>query len=311
MERNELSELPLLRRYDAEGIAPVGLDEEIRERMRSIESPDGSPDQQVAQDYERLASVLEEAQPQLAARMAGRLGRHHGRDAALQWQQEALDGAPTAESVALARRVLLGVQQGDESAFDVLPGPSERYMASGLAADCGWPEPDVEDRLEHHRWDVAQFAINDAYEVSFTDALFASVAEACRNQITQAAAQPVPPPGAAGQPQFPTRPILRPAGASGPTPDGWETIPAGRNSRGHDLEAVYDPRRFDVMVIHGEQNTTSTSKVALEALGQDGWTRLHSDDNIQFFWRDRMEQVRAALGRSTPNPGTAIEGPGL
>jgi hypothetical protein len=88
-------------------------------------------------------------------------------------------------------------------------------------------------------------------------------------------------------------------------------MPAGRNSSGQDLEVVYDPRRSDVMVIHGEQNTTPTSKAAFEALGQDGWTRLHRDDTIQLFWRDRMAPVRAALDRSTPNPGIGIEGLGL
>jgi hypothetical protein len=54
-----------------------------------------------------------------------------------------------------------------------------------------------------------------------------------------------------------TGPELRPIGVNRPLPPEWQTLPVGRNHRGDELELVYDPRRYDVLVVDSDRRASS------------------------------------------------------
>ena len=90
-----------------------------------------------------------------------------------------------------------------------------------------------------------------------------------------------------------TGPQLRPLGANGPIPPQWQTLPAGKNHRG-ELELVYDPRRYDVLVVHSDLRGIfprlpheASADLMLDALGVTGWEPLNWGGQPRLWVRDR------------------------
>lgn len=91
-----------------------------------------------------------------------------------------------------------------------------------------------------------------------------------------------------------TGPELRPIGANGPIPPEWQTLPAGRNHRGDELELVYNPRRYDVLLVHSDQPGIfprlphePSDDLMLDALGISGWEPLNRGGRPRLWLRDR------------------------
>ena len=261
--------------------------------------PDGQP--------ERLRELLHHVQPELAAATAREIGREHAKNATAWWQQGALGGRATGDVAAVARRVLQGMDDGDPAILDILPSPAEGYTATELSADCGWPEPPLEDRSDRARWDAAQPTIADAYTTAFIDEVWASVTQTCRSELAEREHNRAEMAEARASEQQ-TRPVVRSVGEITEVPQGWVTVPAGRDGRGEDLEVVYDPVHYDVLVAHGERGGTfprlakeASADLMLDALAVTGW-ELHGFAGKACVWvRDRAEAERLATEHREAN----------
>lgn len=254
--------------------------------------PDGQP--------ERLRELLLYVHPESATAKAREVGREHAKNAAAWWQQGALGGRATGDSAAVARRVLQGLDDGDPAIIDMLPGPVEGYTATELPVDSGWPEPLLEHRSDHARWDAAQPAIADAYTTAFIDEVWASVTQACRSELADGEPNLADPAEAPASEQQ-TRPVLRSVGGITEVPRGWVTASAGRNGRGEDIEVVYDPGHYDVLVVHGERGGTfprlaqeASADLMLDALAVTGWELYGFAGKACVWVRDRAEAERLA-----------------
>jgi hypothetical protein len=101
--------------------------------------------------------------------------------------------------------------------------------------------------------------------------------------------------------QAPGRPFLQPA-RSGIVPAGWTTDVIEWN--GQETEVVYNPRRYDVMVVH-----TSMTEDHEGDLTAAGWSYEGTDGHTVMWVRDRFAAARAALDRSTSSLGREVGTP--
>jgi hypothetical protein len=91
-------------------------------------------------------------------------------------------------------------------------------------------------------------------------------------------------------PRRPDGPFLRPEPAPAPaTPEGWVAAPFGR-WQGRDTVVVYDPRRFDVLVMRSRARHD-----VLDGLTAAGWRPAACDGRSWLWFRDRLAAARARL----------------
>lgn len=169
--------------YASTGAVVAGIDGEIRDCLALVEQGALGRERDPVVEHQRLRALLHHVEPQLAVAAAGQVGHDHGTDAAAWWQQDALAGRATGDTAATAGRVLQGIDDGDPAVLDALPAPDGDYTAAELSADCGWLEPDLDDREAHDRWAGAQDDIRDAYTAAFVEATQDSVARHCQHAL--------------------------------------------------------------------------------------------------------------------------------
>lgn len=97
------------------------------------------------------------------------------------------------------------------------------------------------------------------------------------------------------------RPFLQPA-RSGIVPSGWTTDVVEWN--GQETEVVYNPRRYDVMVVHSSMTEDHEGDLAAA-----GWSYEGTDGHTVMWVRDRFAAARAALDRSAGSPGREVGPP--
>ena len=286
--------------YASSGRVLAGIAGEIDDCLAAVERGRLDAGLDSVEEHERLWALLDYVEPELAATKAREIGREHAERAAAQWHHEVMGDGAKRDATATARRVLGVIDGGDLAVLDMLPGLDERYVATRLSADCGWSEPSADKRAAHGRWDAAQPAIADAYVTAFAITLWASVEEACHNEV--AAVEPDHQRTAEDPtPHQRSRPRLRPIGEYPPIPPGWETVPAGRNRSGQDLEVVYDPGRYDVLVVHGERGGMfprlahePSADLMLDTLAITGWEPHNFAGEPRVWIRDRAAAERLA-----------------
>lgn len=306
--------------YASTGTVVAGVDREIRDCVDIVERGEPEVDADPVEEHERLMALLHHVEPQVAITTACEVGREHGENAGASWQQDAFGGRATGDTTATARRVLRGIEDGDPAILDALPGWVDGYTATDLQADCSWPEPDLDDREAHRRWDAVLTDLWSAYQTALHDAVRESVVRSCERELTDDgrtpnAVLPIGPDD--GSPVYPTSaagrsPYIRSVSTSitgvprtsvDQTPQGWIAEPISRWD-GSEVEVVYDPRRFEVAV-------TSSSGASTASFEAGGW-ELQATDGRQGLWiRDRTVAAHAALAQHDQRPvGTEAGGLG-
>lgn len=265
-----------LHAYASTGAVVPGVAGEIDDRLAFVERAAVDVGFDRVGEHERLRALLHHVEPVLATQRAREIGREYGQWDAGQWRHDALDGRPTAEALATARRVVQGIEGDDPAILALAPGSDDVASPAAIAARCGWPEPDVDDAAAHGRWDAALAGICDTYVTAFIEAFREDVELACDRQLAK-----VP---------F----IRRAATTAGPEPDqpltprGWIAQPIIR-WQGVESEIVYDPLRYEIVDVGSSQSTPVPSDA--------GWKMPEPGGSRAVWIKDRVATVRSTLDR--------------
>jgi hypothetical protein len=169
--------------YALTGAVVPGLEREISQCLDRVEHGHLDAGLDPVDEHARLLTLLHHVEPDLAAQRAVGVGHADGVMAAAGWRRDVLGGQVASDSEATARRVLQGIEDEDPALIEMVPGWDQVATGPEIAGRSGWPEPHVDDRAAHDRWEAAQPRICDAYAGAFVVAFWTSVGEHCLTEL--------------------------------------------------------------------------------------------------------------------------------
>lgn len=110
---------------------------------------------------------------------AATLGKEAGENAAAWWQQNAIGGRATGDTLETARRVLQGLEDGDPETLDALPFPN----LSGEWADDPTPATLYAELGITAEDDTDDMALCDAWQDAASSAVQSEVERLCREHL--------------------------------------------------------------------------------------------------------------------------------
>jgi len=161
------------------------LSGEIRDCLAAVHRGAIAPGTDPVVERERLLALLRHVELDVAICQARLIGREHGGSAADWWYQDALGGRATVVRAAVARRMTLGMHEGDPAVLAELPGLNPDYGRGELEDDCSWEEP-LDDPQARERWAAGRDLLWEAYESAFNDTVTRTVASQCRTAVVDA-----------------------------------------------------------------------------------------------------------------------------